>query len=115
MAKTNNRAKGPPRRNLSPIEQFIALPDGEKERIAAEYDKEFVPTRPLTASERRQWGKARRKIGRPKKGEGAATVAVSIERGLLKQADALAKRRKVGRSQLFTEGLQAVLSRAKVG
>ena len=40
---------------------------------------------------------------------------ISIERGLLKQADALAKRRKVGRSQLFTEGLQAVLSRAKVG
>ena len=54
-------------------------------------------------------------MGRPKKGAGSAVVGVSIERGLLKRADALAKRRGIGRSQLFVDALQAELSRAKAG
>ena len=44
------------------------------------------------------------------KGAGSEVVAVSVERGLLKQADALAKRRKLGRSALFAEALETLLA-----
>jgi hypothetical protein len=50
-------------------------------------------------------------MGRPVKGEGAQTIAVRIERGLLKRADALGKRRKLGGSALFTQALEGLLAR----
>lgn len=78
-----------------------------------EYDQEMpgLPGKPLTAAQKALHRKAK-KMGRPRKGAGSAVVGVSIERGLLKQADALARRRKVGRSQLFVQALQAELARA---
>ena len=88
-----------------------------------EFDREMpgIPGHPLTAAQRkahRDAAKAAKKMGRPVKGEGAETVAVSIERGLLKKADALGKRRKLGRSALFTAALQTLLAdqtKAKAG
>jgi hypothetical protein len=54
------------RRN--PVEAFLALPEDEKQRIARSYDR-AIPlseTRPLNASERRLWGRVKRKgRGRP--------------------------------------------------
>jgi hypothetical protein len=81
----------------------------ELAEATAEYDREMpgLPGKPLSADGRRLHRAA--KMGRPVKGEGAQTVAVSIERGLLKQADAIGKRRKLGRSALFSEALQALL------
>ena len=82
-----------------------------------EYDQDMpgLPGRPLTPAQKKKHrdaakAAAAKKMGRPVKGEGATTVAVSIERGLLKRADALGKRRKLGRSALFTQALQALLS-----
>ena len=106
-------SKGKPRRK--PYDQMTT---NELAEATKRYDREELglPGRPLTARDKALHLRARsRKSGRPKNGEGAAAVTVSIERGLLKQADALAKRRKVGRSRLFAEGLQSVLSRAKAG
>jgi hypothetical protein len=100
---------------MSPVEQFIALPDVQKQRVVAEFDKEFVPTRPLTPAQRKLWRKAKRKPGRPRVGEGREVVSLSVEKGLLRRADALARQRKQSRSQLMTEALQDVLSRAKAG
>ena len=91
----------------------LALSDAAKQRIAAQFDKEFVPTRPLTPAQRKLWKKAKRKSGRPKVGEGAKIVSVGIERGLLRRADALAKQRNVSRSELFAQALHAALSRGK--
>ncbi len=50
----------------------------------AEFDKgvDLSQWRPLTPSERKLWQKAKRKMGRPKVGEGAKIVPISIERGL---------------------------------
>jgi metal-responsive CopG/Arc/MetJ family transcriptional regulator len=42
-------------------------------------------------------------------GKGAKIVPVSIERGLLKDADAFAKRHRLKRSQLVAEGLRLVM------
>jgi hypothetical protein len=66
--------------------------------------------KPLNASHRATWNRVKRGPGRPKVGQGASNVLVSIERGLLKQADELAKQRNMSRSALVSAGLRALLS-----
>jgi hypothetical protein len=82
----------------------------------ADLDRERVGLigEPLAKRDKELHRKARRP-GRPRVGLGAKEVLVSIERGLLKATDALAKRRKVTRSQLIADALRDVLSRAKAG
>ena len=93
------------------IDEFLALPDEEKEAHYREVDREFTPaeTRPLTAEDRRRWQRAKRKMGRPKVGKGAKTISLTVERDLLKRADAYAKRLGVSRAQLVAAGLEAVM------
>ena len=61
-----------------------------------QFDECFVidHSRPLTAAERAQWNRLRRKRGRPKVGRGFKRISVSMEQGLLKRVTALAKKRK---------------------
>ncbi len=63
-------------------------------------------SRPLTAAENAQWGRAKRKRGRPRIGAGFRRISVSIEKGLLRRADELAKQRRVSRSKLFAQVLE---------
>ncbi|MDB5332370.1 MAG: hypothetical protein JWP03_3521 [Phycisphaerales bacterium] len=51
----------------SPIEAFLALPDSDKNRIAAQYDKRFDPGEfhPLTVAKNKLWEKAKNR--RPRK------------------------------------------------
>ena len=110
-------------RSRNPWSQMNAKQLAEATR---EFDREMpgIPGRPLTAAQKKMHrdaakAAAKKRAGRPPKGEGAEVVAVSIERGLLKRADALAKRRKVGRSALFTAALEGLMSadvpKAKAG
>jgi hypothetical protein len=98
----------------SAIEAFDALSDAEKRRAASEFDREFVADtfRPLTPAQRKLWQKAKRGPGRPRVGGGAKVVSVSIEKELLRRADALAKRRKLTRSELLADALRAALAKA---
>ncbi len=95
---------------------YASMTTEELARATREFDRPMPgpPDKPPTPARKAPRRKAR-KTGRPKVGRGAATVAVSIERGLLKEADALARRRNVGRSQLFVAALRAELERAKAG
>ncbi|HZN64735.1 MAG TPA: hypothetical protein VFB66_05500 [Tepidisphaeraceae bacterium] len=80
-----------------------------------EYDREQVGLRgkPLTKRDREIHRIARRKqMGRPKIGKGTQAVSITIELGLLKKADAIAKRRKVNRSQLITQALEREIERS---
>jgi hypothetical protein len=99
----------------SPIEEFIALPDAEKERIVAEFDKEFIvdTSRPLNAAERKIWERAKRKMGRPTNGEGHKVISVSVEKRLLRRADAYAKKLRMTRAALIARGLESVLAPVK--
>lgn len=76
-----------------------------------QFDEPFVvdKSRPLTVAEREQWRRARRKRGRPKVGQGFKRVSVSLEKGLLKRATALAKKRRLSRSKLFAQMLESAL------
>jgi hypothetical protein len=93
---------------------YSQMTTAELREATREYDREEVglPGKPLTPGQRKAF-RATAKRGRPPVGEGAARVLLSIERGLLKKADALAKRRKVNRSQLIADALRLELSRDK--
>ena len=105
----------------SVIEEFIALPDSEKERIFQEIEAEspesrLARSRPLNAKERRQWqrfqARAKARMGRPKIGQGAKTISLTVEKRLLKEADAYAKKHGISRAQLVAQGLRAILGKA---
>jgi hypothetical protein len=105
----------------TPIERFNALSNAEKAAEVAPFERENVgvvlPGKPLTAAQRKQWARIRQKArrGRPVLGQGAKVVPVSIERGLLKEADTFARDHKIKRSQMVAEGLRLVMQRAKAG
>jgi hypothetical protein len=93
-----------------------SCPDMSVDELAqatSQYDTEHVgvPGKPLTASQRKQHERARSRIGRPIVGKGHKVVSTSMEIGLLRQADALAKRRKIPRAALIAEGLRMILSK----
>jgi hypothetical protein len=97
----------------SVIDEFIALPDSEKERINQEIENEtleesLAKSRPVNARERRKWQRFKA-LGRPKIGKGAKTISLTVEESLLDQADAYAKRHGISRAKLVAEGLRAVI------
>jgi hypothetical protein len=87
----------------------------ELDADTAKFDREFIAdeSRPLTPRLKARLRKASRKRGRPRIGKGSKRVLVTIERGLLKRADSLVRRKKVSRSQLISRGLKAVLAAAE--
>ena len=92
--------------------QFGRMTPAQLARATAEFDREMVIAefRPLTPRERARWEKTRRKRGRPRKGQGAKVVSVSVERGLLARSDALAHKLGIPRAVLIERGLKAVLA-----
>lgn len=56
------------------------------------------------------WEKARRKPGRPRRGQGSKVISLSMERDLLARADDLAKNMGLTRAALIERGLKAVLA-----
>src|SRR5687768_16080368 len=86
----------------------------ELARATAEFDKPMVidTFRPLSAAEREAWQRATRGNGNGKAKQKSAHVRVTLEPRLLKQADALARKRGLSRSQLVAEGLLHLLRKA---
>ncbi len=95
----------------------MALSDAEKDAEVAVFDKPIpigpdgLPGLPLRPADRAMERRARA-AGRPMIGKGAKIVPVSIERGLLKKADAFAKRHKLKRSEMVAKGLLLVMAKA---
>lgn len=86
----------------------------ELDRATRQLNKPFAidKSRPLTPSERKLWQKVKRKRGRPKVGLGFLRISVSMERGLLRRVNALARARGLSRSGLLTLVLRKELARA---
>ncbi|HWE96124.1 MAG TPA: hypothetical protein VG269_19325 [Tepidisphaeraceae bacterium] len=64
---------------------------------------------PQTADDVAQQRRAKNKGGRPRKGLGAKTISLTVERALLARSDAYAKRLGISRAELVQRGLNAVL------
>lgn len=82
----------------------------ELAKTTKEFDREFVSD---TFSEpdvkaRRRYNRAQRR-GRPRRGEGAKVVSVTVERSILEQADAFARKHRLTRAALIVLGLQLIL------
>jgi hypothetical protein len=82
-----------------------------------EFDREHVAEtfRDMTPAEEAAWRAAieKKRRGQSADGNGVKVVPLRIEAGLLKRADALAKKRGVSRARLVADGLEALLAEEK--
>jgi len=95
-------------------EEFDALSPQEKEKVWNYYDRlirssELRDHTPEEAAIIAKQRRHHRKSGRPKVGKGAKMVAVTIELGLLNQADAFAKKHGMKRAEMVAKGLLSVM------
>ena len=67
------------------------------------------PALPLTGDDIAQQRRARNKGGRPRKGLGAMTISLTVEKALLARSDAYAKRLGISRAELVQRGLNAIV------
>ena len=96
-----------------------AMTDEQKSKLIEDLESKtpeqhLAESRPLTKAQRqrfKRWQK-RATIGRPVVGKGAKPVAVTIERGLLKRADAYARSHGMKRAQLIAHALKMVMGEA---
>jgi hypothetical protein len=94
-------------------EKFDAMTDAQRAKVFAEFEAETPEQRqarsaPMNAGERAWWKRVQKKLkaGRPRFGKnGTQIVSVTVEKGLLKQADAYAKAKGMKRSELFAVSL----------
>ena len=93
--------------------EYWEMNTAELREATRKYDREELglPGKPLTAYDRKLHAMARRR-GRPRIGLGAEKIRISVERDLLSQTDAAAKKWGVSRSELIARGLRHVLKRA---
>ncbi|QOV90657.1 type II toxin-antitoxin system HicB family antitoxin [Humisphaera borealis] len=102
-------------RNLKPavgdVVDIDAMTNPQKEQLFRDCEK----VRPgegeaLTASQRALHARIRRKAGRPKIGKGAERINVTVERGLLSEADRFAKKMGITRAELIAVGLRRAIA-----
>jgi hypothetical protein len=96
-------------------QKFFDLSVEELLRLGEKYSK--MPATEATAEERAAFDRilkqAPRKPGRPRVGEGASRVLLTIERGLLRRTDAYAKRAGLSRAAIIAMALDNLLQRPK--
>lgn len=83
----------------------------ELDAMSAEFDREFVADTfgPPPPAIKRRLARARRKRGRPRVGDGAQAISVTVEKSLLRRIDRLVKRRKTTRAAIIRRGMEAML------
>lgn len=98
-------------KTLNRTKPYSGMTTAELHKATAAFDQEFVAATfgPPMPKQRAQHAKARRKRGRPRVGNGAKTISVTIEKGLLAKTDCLAKKMHTTRAALIARGLQSVV------
>jgi len=91
---------------------FARMKADELQAATAEFEREMVSEEfgHLSPLARSRWQKARRRPGRPRQGQGAKVISVTVEKSLLARSDALAKNMGVTRAGMIARGLKAVLA-----
>ena len=109
MAKGKSTIRPDFRERTLTGEEFDAMTAEQRAMVFAELEAETpeqrqVRSTPLNAEERAWWKQVQKKlkVGRPRFGKsGTRIVSVTVEKGLLRQADAYAKAKGMKRSELF--------------
>jgi hypothetical protein len=83
--------------------------------LVADLDRPIplLETRALTAAERRQWQRAKRRPGRPRRGLGVRVISLSVEQSLLEQVDAAVQETGLSRAAIFEACARATLERIR--
>jgi len=90
--------------------KYWEMTSAELTEATKEFDREFVADtfHPLSPENRARWERAKRK---PKSGiAGVKTIAVSVDKTLLKRTENLAKKKGLTRDALFDHALKTVLA-----
>ena len=92
--------------------EFERMTTEELQTATAEFAREMVADKfgPLSRRAKTHWKRARQRPGRPREGQGAKQISVTVERSLLARSDALAKDMGVTRAGMIARGLKAVLA-----
>ena len=99
------------------IDEFIDLPDEEKERIYQEIDRQspeelLARSRPLNTKERALWRSFQARTRFLSDPKNLKRISITLDARLLRRADAHAKKYGYTRAQLVTRALNAILDRA---
>lgn len=99
---------------MSKKKAYWNMTAAELAKATREFDRKHVAEtfRDMTPEEEKAWRAAvgKRRRSRSAEDERARRISLEIEPGLLKRADALAKKRGVSRARLVAEGLEALLA-----
>jgi hypothetical protein len=92
---------------------FDRMTDAEKEAIYHACER-IRPEdgKPLSGKDRRLHQQAGLKVGRPRVGQGAMRINLSMEKGLLKAADTVARQKGITRARLIAESVKAFIAGA---
>jgi hypothetical protein len=84
----------------------------ELREATKEFDEEFVfeRTKPLSPEMKARWEAAKAKADPPSNGKPEQTIAVRLDKSLLKRCTALAKKKRLSRDALIARGLRALLA-----
>ena len=110
MAKESSKTRNAmTRKNSRPISEMTV---GELDAMAAEFDREFIAYTfgPMDDKAKALHRRMKKKRGRPRIGAGSQVISVTIEKGLLKKADRLAKRLGMSRAKLIAVGLFRIMN-----
>ena len=96
--------------------RYGRMTTAELDAVAKSLDRPLPlsETRALTPPEKRQWHRAKRRPGRPRRGMGVRVISLSIEQSLLARADQIARREGLSRAALFEMGLRAFMENPKL-
>lgn len=109
-------SRKPTTRSQKPDKPYWEMTTSELAAATREFDDPNYqpPALPLTAADKAQQQRARRRgrPGRPRIGAGTRRVQLTVEQTLLSEADGAAKARGLTRAQFFARALQAALAKA---
>jgi hypothetical protein len=87
----------------------------ELDAAVERFDRESPEGKPLTAAQKTQHRRAKRRVGRPVVGKGAERVTITMERSLLRAADRFARETNISRSELIAKGIRVVMRTKMAG
>ena len=96
--------------------RFEEMTADELRKATVEFDRALpvehdgLPGRPMNSKEQQRWNRTKKKIGRPRIGNGVKRVMISLEAQLLKETDAFARKNHLNRSQLIAAGLRQFIA-----
>jgi hypothetical protein len=96
----------------NPSKPYWEMTTAELREATKQFDEEFVADkgRPLTPEEQDLWEQVKGKGTSAANGKAEQTIAVRLDKALLKRCTALAKKKRLSRDALITRGLRALLA-----